>query len=102
MQFDDLTLPQRGGRNRGRPLPLVRRPPEKPDALAMAAPRQPSFLGRLRRLTASLKRLARALRHERELQRGIKQLRRLDDHALRDIGIEDRDRIEALVRGARR
>ena len=95
MTFDDLTPAA------PRPLrtpPSFRRPP---DILALRSRRRLWVSAALRVSGAALLSLLRALRREGARRRSIAQIGRLDRRHLRDIGIEDRGAIEALVREGR-
>ncbi|MEC9433749.1 MAG: DUF1127 domain-containing protein [Pseudomonadota bacterium] len=104
MPFDDLPSPLTPTPTRcadpapsGRPWPPPARPRPRP-AVPRPWPRGVAPLSLLRALAATMARLARAMTRERAARRSIAHLRRLDGPMLRDIGIEDRSRIEALVR----
>ncbi|WP_339948041.1 hypothetical protein [uncultured Albimonas sp.] len=99
MHLADIPLPQHDARARARALRDVRR---RPAPFAFPTPSLGGILAAPGRFWARLRALLRALRRERQLLRGINQLHRLDDRSLRDIGIEDRSAIEALVRGTGR
>ena len=95
MTFDDLTPAA------PRPLrapPSFRRPPDVLDILALRSRRRLWVSAALRVSGAALLSLLRALRREGARRRSIAQIGRLDRRHLRDIGIEDRGAIEALVR----
>jgi uncharacterized protein YjiS (DUF1127 family) len=60
-----------------------------------------AFVGRLSANSFARTLLAKRGRREREIKKAVAALARLDDRALRDIGIPERSQIEQVVRYCR-